>query len=284
MRTPLLALAALLIAAGASHAAHISVKGRCTLARAIVAANNNASRFCTPGRGPDSISLPVRSSLVLTQINNTTLARPMGLPVIRSAMGINGNESSIRRVINAPRFGIFGVSKAGRLTLNNVRVSGAIGGLHNFGTTFINSTTFRHNSRGVTNEGSLFVNGCNFIANNGGAIVSFSSSTADVTTVIRGSSILRNIAIGAALNLYGTALVADSTIADNFSAAGDNPTGIRSGGVLINGAVVIRDSTITGNISQTRGGGIGVTANGTLALIRSIVSGNHAPIAPTRSE
>jgi len=104
------------------------VKGRCTLARAIVAANNDASRLCTPGRGPDSISLPVRSSLVLTQINNTTLARPMGLPVIRSAMGINGNESSIRRVINAPRFGIFGVSKAGRLTLNNVRVSGAIGG------------------------------------------------------------------------------------------------------------------------------------------------------------
>jgi hypothetical protein len=285
MKTPFIALTALLMVAGASQAAHIGVKGKCTLARAIVSANTDASRFCTPGHGPDSISLPLNSSIVLTQVNNTTLGRPMGLPAIRSAIGINGNGSTIRRVLTAPLFGIFAVSRAGRLTLNNLTVADAeappVGGLYNFGTTFINNSTFRHNIRAVTNEGSLFVNGSNFIANNGGAIVSHSSSAPDVTTVIRGSSILRNVAGGAAVYLSGTALIADSDVMKNSSFTGSaSSNSLLPGGITVNGNVVIRDSTITGNTSETRGGGIGVTANGILTLVRSIVSGNHAPIGP----
>jgi hypothetical protein len=275
----------LIMPAGALLAAHITVKGPCTLARAIASANNDASRFCTPGRGPDSIGIPANSRIVLTQANNTKFGRPAGLPVIRSAMGINGNGSTIQRALTAPKFGIFAVTTAGRLTLNNLDISGAdaapAGGLYNFGTTYLNASTFRNNSRGVTNEGSLFVNSSNFIANNGGAIVSFSSSTADVTTVIRDSVISRNSAVGAALFLSETALITDSIIANNLSGIGHASShSMVPGGILVNGNTVIKDATITGNVSETRGGGIGVTGHAILALIRSVVSGNHAPVAP----
>ena len=115
MKVKLVIGAALIMAAGALQAVHITVKGRCTLARAIVSANNDASRFCTPGRGPDTIGFPAKQVIVL--IKGSIFRGKTGLPLIRSAIAINGKGSVIRRALGAPALDLFNVARSGRSTL-----------------------------------------------------------------------------------------------------------------------------------------------------------------------
>jgi len=67
---------ALLLALGQAPAlaATINVGGTCTLVRAIVSANNDASPqiFCKPGRGADTIVLPKDSTQTLKTVNNSS--------------------------------------------------------------------------------------------------------------------------------------------------------------------------------------------------------------------
>jgi hypothetical protein len=122
---PTLAAAALLIASTQAHAAVINVGGQCTLVRAIVSANNDASPqgFCTPGRGPDTINLQPNFVYSLTTINQRKITfYGSGLPLIRTAITINGNGATIKRAPTAPMFDIFIVMPAANLTLNNVKV------------------------------------------------------------------------------------------------------------------------------------------------------------------
>ena len=65
--------------------------------QAIRAANTDtAIGGCPKGSGADTIRLPVGSTQTLTTVNNTTYG-PTGLPVIISAITIEGNDSTIKR-------------------------------------------------------------------------------------------------------------------------------------------------------------------------------------------
>jgi hypothetical protein len=62
----------------------------------------------------------------LTTVNNTTYG-PNGLPVISSAITIDGNGSTIRRANSAPNLRIFAVNRTGDLTLVKTTVSRGVG-------------------------------------------------------------------------------------------------------------------------------------------------------------
>jgi hypothetical protein len=104
-------------------AATIVVNSECTLGKAIASANNDSSRSCAPGRGPDRIVLPQNRQLVLRRVNNTSFG-PTGLPVIRTHISIIGNGSTVIRHPQAARFRIFAVARSGRLTLNRLILRG----------------------------------------------------------------------------------------------------------------------------------------------------------------
>jgi hypothetical protein len=120
-----LAGVALLLSLGQAPAlaATINVNSTCTLARAIVSANQDASRFCTPGSGADTIVLPPNSTQTLTAVNNTNFG-PTGLPTVYSVITVVGNDSRITRAPTAPSFRILAVGIGGNLTLQRVTVSG----------------------------------------------------------------------------------------------------------------------------------------------------------------
>jgi len=111
-----------------AHAATITVNAKCTLPRAVTAANTDttASGNCAKGGGADTIVLPSGSTQKLTDVNNTTPYGPTGLPVIRSVITIVGNGSTIRRGGGAPQFRIFAVAGIGNLELQRTTVSGGV--------------------------------------------------------------------------------------------------------------------------------------------------------------
>ena len=83
-------------------AATINVSGGCSLVNAITAANTDtATGGCPKGSGADTIRLPVGSTQTLTTVNNSTYG-PTGLPVISSAITIEGKNSTIQRESSAP--------------------------------------------------------------------------------------------------------------------------------------------------------------------------------------
>jgi parallel beta-helix repeat protein len=128
------------------------VGGKCTLGRAIVSANNDASPrgVCTPGRGADRIVLPRGSTQTLTTVNNTNYG-PTGLPTIRSVITIAGNGSTIRHAGTAPKFRILAVAQTGALTLQNTRVSAGGPAVENSGSRLqlVNSTVSGNTSYGI---------------------------------------------------------------------------------------------------------------------------------------
>ncbi|MBA2492025.1 MAG: hypothetical protein H0V34_10100 [Gammaproteobacteria bacterium] len=147
---------ALLMALGSqpASAAIINVGGSCSLARAIVSANNDSSPqgFCRPGRGADTINLPANAVFGFFQANNTNYG-PAAIPTMRTPITIVGNGSRIQRVKTAPRFHIFSVAKTGKLTLQKTTVSGGIGGLRNNGgiLNLNNSTVSGNTGCGIDN-------------------------------------------------------------------------------------------------------------------------------------
>lgn len=117
-----LAGAALLVALGstpAAWAASITVDGSCTLVDAITAANTDtATGGCAAGSGADTITLT--GDVTLTSANNGD----NGLPLIRSAVTIEGDGHTIARAASAPAFRIFDVESPGNLTLNATTIMG----------------------------------------------------------------------------------------------------------------------------------------------------------------
>jgi len=83
------------------------------------------------------------------------------------------------------------------------------------------------------------------------------------------------------LQLGEIANISNTTISNNTNTAdalrrivGE---GIQTG---FDALLTIKDSTITRNTAQSAGGGIAVVQKSILVLVRSIVSGNHATVAP----
>jgi hypothetical protein len=307
-----LAAIALLLALGAAPAlaATINVGGTCTLGRAITSANNNASRFCTPGSGADTIVLPANSTQTLTAVNNNVYG-PTGLPIIRSTITIAGNNSTIRRGANAPPFRVLAVGNTGNLTLRRATVSGGRlpavagdgyyvaeygSGVLNFGNgrlTLTNSTVSGNSGSGVGNfdPGIYTPNSVNVlnstVSGNGGAGLANYSGQITITKGTISSNddgIMSNGAFGP----YGGSIVIGNTtisgnegsgISSSYTSITLNTSTISRNagtGVAIGdyGGATITNSTISANT------GIGLLNGyfGVVTLTNSTISGNGAGI------
>jgi len=88
---------------------NIAADGQCSLIEAMVNANADAQTYadCPAGSGADTIFLPADSTLLLTAVNNYDI-NAIGLPVVTSALTIEGNGATIQRDPTAPNFGILG--------------------------------------------------------------------------------------------------------------------------------------------------------------------------------
>ena len=98
----------------------------CSLPEAIINANGDdqsGSIDCVAGSGADTIDL--QTNVTLTAVNNTTNGNN-GLPVVTSAITIEGNGNSISRQSGSPDFRILAVGSGGNLTLNSATISGGI--------------------------------------------------------------------------------------------------------------------------------------------------------------
>ena len=286
---------ALLYALGqvpAALAAQIDVGvGGCTLVNAITAANTDRqTNGCLPGSGADTITLPAGSTQLLTS-GPYYSSGPTGLPVISSAIVIDGNGSTIARDPQALPFRILVVDSAGDLVLQEATVTGGIsssmsgssgGGIFNRGTTTLTNSTVSGNSAsfdlfgagsggGVSNYGTLTLSSSTVSGNSavgsGGGIVNFSSGTLTLTN----STVSDNSADGSGGGVinYGdvTVTLANSTVSGN--SAGSDGGGLRNSGTLI-----LANSTVSGNSADSDGGGL--RNSGTLTFTDSTVSGNSA--------
>ena len=107
-------------------AAQIDVGGGCTLVDAITAANRDTpTGGCPAGGGTDTLILPAGSNQTLSSVDNDTYG-PTGLPLITSAIVIDGNGSTIGRVPATPEFRILAIGSGGDLTLQEATVTGGV--------------------------------------------------------------------------------------------------------------------------------------------------------------
>jgi hypothetical protein len=270
----------------------IQADGKCSLIEAIINANDDAATHpdCAAGGGADTIVLPKKKSHVLTS-SYVDFYGATGLPVIRSAITIEGNGATITRGKHAEAFRIFAVDAGvpgptfGNLTLNNVTVSGGStsengGGIYARGLLTLNNAVVAGNTAAY--GGGIFgvfagvnVNNSTISGNtaNGGDFGAFGGgiegSLAPITVV--DSTVSGNRAVGDAgqfasgggISTYLTLHVENSTISGN-AAIGGSGAGAAGGGVSIRFGVnssgfSIFSSTITGNTAQ---GGSGETGSG----------------------
>jgi len=253
-------------------AATINVGGSCTLVDAITAANTNqptggcpaGTPFGTFNSGEDTITLPVGSTQTLSSANNFGSDGPTGLPVVSSAIVIDGNGSTIARDPTAPPFRIFKIGSNSRLTLQESTITGGRtdagefaspgGGILNDGFLTLINSTVSHNSNdrdggGLRNTGSVTIANSTISGNSVG---------------VYGS--------GGGVSNSGALTLANSTISGN-SAVSYNGSG---GGIHNTGTMVVTNSTILANSAVARGGGLYNGQYGNLTLVQTLVSGNSA--------
>jgi predicted outer membrane repeat protein len=176
---------------------------------------------------------------------------------------------------------------AGTATLNNALLSGNLasgvgGGVYNNGTITFDQSIVRlnraANGGGAYNENfeaigimnvteSQFTN--NYAANMGGALY---THLGDLT--ILNSTIAYNAATrlgGGIRQESGHTLVINSTLSGNTAAIG----GAADNYIAYMGFI---NSTVTGNVASYEGGGLHNDSAGNMALVRTLVSGNNAPV------
>jgi hypothetical protein len=292
--------AALLLALGigASQAATINVTpktppeindgdGRCSLAEAIVNANNGGQTFadCDAGDGNDTIVLP-KGSQNLTLVDNDDFG-DTGLPVITTKITIQGNGAKITRSKNAPPFRLIAVSNSGDLTLEHVTLSGAKvlpkdrgGAITSYGNVTISDSVISGNS-GFEGGAVFLENGTltitnstitNNVANYGGGLTNYNG-----TLVMTGSVLSKNKAVpyngnpsfgGGLLSTNGHDTITGSVISGNSASKG--------GGLSVYGSTYIANSTISKNTATDKGGGIYNGAGHSLTVSGSTITGNRA--------
>jgi hypothetical protein len=295
-RMPLAGVAFMLtLGQGPALAATIPVNASCTLVNALTAANTDtATGGCPAGSGPDTIVLPADSTQTLTQINNSTYG-PTGLPVVSSAITIEGQGSRIARDGGAPEFRIMAVNSTGDLTLQETTVSGGVspkvyngGGVANYGGTLtITNSTIAGNGNsfvvvgsagGVHNSGTFnMIN--SIISGNGnynyfgsygaGGVSNSGTFTMTASTIANNVTGWRGSAGG--VDNSGTFNMINSLISDNGNDYGS------AGGVSNSGTFSMIDSTISGNRTNTYhsfANAGGVSNSGTFSMTNSTISGN----------
>jgi hypothetical protein len=294
----------LLLGAAPALAATINVGGTCTLGRAITAANNDttAGGNCTKGSGADRIVLPANSTHTLTSVNNSIYG-PTGLPVIRSVITVDGNNSTIRRAPTAPNFRIFAVNSAGKLTLLRTTVSGGKtiasnpgnfgAGLANYGgSVSLSNSTISSNTAGAGGGGGVHIRGI-YISPEVPYIVAnltLTNSTISGNRALDGSGLdcdqfgnvsISNSTISGNRGVQGAGLYNACNLRMTNSTVSGNSSSIVGGGIQNEGTAIITNSTISGNtaLGNTGGSGGGVDNGGgssLLTLNRTLISGNIA--------
>ncbi|HSE87086.1 MAG TPA: choice-of-anchor Q domain-containing protein [Candidatus Binatia bacterium] len=291
--------------------------GQCSLLEAIVNANNDAATHadCPAGSGADTIVLPAKANIILsnayvtrysTPFGTTFSGPPLGLPSITSQITIEGNGATIARDGNAPAFGLMEVRGSfdgsgtrvnpGDLTLQEVTLTGgsSSGGLSNNGTLSIKNSIISGNTgRGVNNNfrAALTIENSAISGNTGGGINNYYGTLTIHNSTVSGNT--SNFGGGGLNNSAGTVTITNSTISDNTGGVGggvSNSFGYYYGGT---GDVTITNSTISGNRAN-RGGGVynvqrcffnTFTGNSgcvfaALTLNRSLIAGNQASAGP----
>jgi uncharacterized repeat protein (TIGR01451 family) len=295
--------------------------GKCTLIEAIIAANTdvpsgNAIGECAGGSGPDTIHLRalnapkdvpgIRDEYRVMSVHNG-LDGPNGLPSITSAITIEGGGADIKRT-GAPAFRLFHVGPTGRLTLNNLAVTGGRltsptpgapdsvgGGLLNLGTLELNNGWVAANQAsyaggGIASFGPLAIRQSSLLFNtsggSGGGIWTFYAgaltlidTTLQYNTAPNGS--------GGGLMIHGT-----TTATLTNSVVDQNSAMLDGGGLLAHGAdanVSLTNTRVTNNaVTAGHGGGIAngrlqtdytgkiLVPGGTITITGSLVSLNRA--------
>ena len=241
----------------------IEVRGACTLADAITAANTNQiSGACPAGRGADTIRLTA----------NIRLERE--LPPIASTISIEGDGYSIS---GDDQFRIFDVDRDGSLSIQDIVLTRGTatngGAIVNLGTVTINRALIKENEAysgaAIVNLGDMRISQSRIAANGGnygGAI----ENTGWLN--IEGSSISDNVSDQTAgiLSQDPTSrlVISNSTISGNRG-------GQYGGGISAFGTVILTHVTIVNNVSEKGGGIFRVEALGGLVVLRnSIVAEN----------
>ncbi len=273
----------------------------CTLRDAITAANADAATGgCPAGAGADTIVLPAKATITLTEPDNPD----NGLPVVTSAIMIEGNGTTAKRGSSSPQFRIFEVNN-GSLELRNIIISGGNiyskvggifahdssllmlidsavsenkGGIHAVQSpvTLINSTVLRNSSCSdyyasvggiLAGNSPVTLTNSTVSGNIGGGITAAGYSSVTLTnSIVSGNTAC--YCQGGGISVFNNSPVTliNSTISEN--------TGCGGGGIdAYNSIVTLMNSTVSGNLTEVDAGGIDAF-NSTLILTNSTVTGN----------
>ncbi|MBP6786007.1 MAG: hypothetical protein KA170_00360 [Candidatus Promineofilum sp.] len=228
----------------------ITNNNRCSLMEAIWNARStnagNMKADCAAGNvnGSDTVVLPAGGDFVLTAAHNEVYG-PTGLPVITSAVVIEGNGATIRRagsLWDQPRFRILAVDTGGALTLRNTTISNGFADEHNGGDA------------------------------HGGGILSYGALTVEGSTV-KENQAYAYFADGGGISAVGTTTITNSIISDNSASGGGAASG---GGIAVGGSATITGSAILDNVVGGYFGseGGGISAGGTTTITNSLIAGN----------
>ena len=254
----------------------------CSLIEAIENADDTTTgqlhTECAAGNpsGADTINLTA-VTYTLTNVFQTDSTGSNGLPLIDTAITIEGNNAIITRDASAPNFRILKVTGTGNLTMNNLTISGGRitdyggGGIYSLGTLTLNNTTLSGNIG--TSGGAL--------ENDGGLATLNNCIVSSNTAVHEGGGGIWNNAAG--IMTINDCLISNNTISEGFGF-----TGTGNGGGIVNTKpfvldtpqLTINNSTISGNTTNpaktdSQGGGIYNTL-GNLTINRSTINNNTA--------
>lgn len=234
----------------------------CNLVDAINAANLDiAVSGCSAGNGADTLVLPAKSTITLTQ----AYADDTGLPKIQSEITIDGNGSTIERsnLEGTPLFRIFYVVASSRLALNNMTIKGAKfqGGLAgsailNFGTTTVSNSLFTANETLRCETSTCYAQATSIINN-----------MFDAHLTLRDSSVISNITYNnAAVSNFGGYVSLYSSKVEFNSVAGL---------AHYSGSTLVHDSSISHNKSMGIISASNSSSSAGLRIYRSLINANE---------
>src|SRR5262249_29948162 len=181
--------------------------------------------------------------------DNAPTSGPNGLPIVTSAITVNGHGATIERSAAASAFRHLTIDGGGHLTLNDLTLRG--------GSMPTNGDGASVNIR----NGTLTATGCTFTDNHCGS----------------------GNCLGGALYLQDDASIVDlrdSTLSENSAVAG-GAIEVNNAGTLLLTRVRVIDNVVTHPTSFVEGGGISSSGLGTITIVDSTISGNQALGRPT---